>query len=148
MSSRVRASRNERPEWPERDERGLTVSVFVLLLLAALVATAGLVVDGGQQVTAASRAEAAADGAARAAGNAAATQRLAGRDGAGAGVLAAKAYLGGEPGVTGSVNLSGGVVRVATSASEPTIFLSAIGVDAVTGTGSASASIVPTGEER
>ena len=130
------------------DERGLTVSVFVLLLLAALVATAGLVVDGGQKVTAASQAEAAADGAARAAGNAAATQRLAGRDGAGAGVLAARAYLAGQPGVRGSVVLSGGVVRVQTSASAPTLFLSAIAIDEVTGTGSATASIVPTGQER
>ncbi|HEY0237648.1 MAG TPA: pilus assembly protein TadG-related protein [Friedmanniella sp.] len=130
------------------DERGLTVSVFVLLVLAALVAVAGLVIDGGQQVTAASEAEAAADGAARAAGNAAATQRLAGRDGAGAGVLAAKAYLAGQPGVTGSVSLSAGVVRVGTSATAPTLFLSAIGIDEVTGTGSASASIVPTGQER
>ena len=133
---------------PTRDERGLTVSVFVLLVLAALIAVAGLVVDGGQKVTAASRAEAAADGAARAAANAAATQRLAGRDGAGAGVLAAKAYLAGEPGVRGSVSLSAGVVRVSTSADEPTIFLSAVGVDEVTGTGSATASIVPTGQER
>ena len=79
------SARGRRLAGPTRDERGLTVSVFVLLVLAALVATAGLVVDGGQKVTAASRAEAAADGAARAAGNAAATQRLAGRDGAGAG---------------------------------------------------------------
>ncbi len=133
---------------PARDERGLTVSVFVLLVLAALIAVAGLVIDGGQKVTAASRAETAADGAARAAANAAATQRLAGRDGAGAGVLAAKTYLAGEPGVRGSVNLSAGAVRVSTSADEPTIFLSAIGVDAVTGTGSATASIVPTGQER
>ena len=131
-----------------RDERGLTVSVFVLLVLAALIATAGLVVDGGQKVTAASRAEAAADGASRAAANAAATQRLAGRDGAGSAVLAAKAYLAGQPGVTGTVDLSGGVVRVATSATEPTIFLSALAIDEVTGTGSASASIVPTGQER
>ncbi len=130
------------------DERGLTVSVFVLLVLAALVATAGLVIDGGQKVTAASQAEAAADGAARAAGNAAATQRLAGRDGAGTAVLAAKAYLAGQPGVTGSVRLSGGVVRVDTSAGAPTIFLSAVGIDEVTGTGSATASIVPTGQER
>lgn len=130
------------------DERGLVVSVFVLLVLAALVATAGLVIDGGQKVTAASRAEAAADGAARAAGNAAATQRLAGRDSAGAAVLAAKAYLGGQPGVTGSVRLSDGVVSVATSATEPTLFLSAIGIDAVTGTGSATASVVATGQER
>jgi hypothetical protein len=133
---------------PDRDERGLTVSVFVLLVLAALVAVAGLVVDGGQKVTAASQAEAAADGAARAAGNAAATQRLAGRDGAGAGVLAAKAYLAGQPGVTGTVSLSGGLVRVSTAATEPTVFLSAVGIDEVTGTGSATASIVPTGKER
>lgn len=131
-----------------RDERGLTVSVFVLLVLAAMVAMAGLVVDGGQKVTAASRAEAAADGAARAAANAAATQRLAGRDGAGAAVLAAKAFLAGQPGVTGTVSLSGGAVRVSTSATEPTLFLSAIAIDEVTGTGSSSASIVPTGRDR
>ena len=131
-----------------RDERGLTVSVFVLLILAALVATAGLVIDGGQKVTAASRAEAAADGAARAAANAAASQRLAGRDGAGAAVLAARSYLAGQPGVTGSVRLSGGVVGVDTSAREPTLFLSVIAIDEVTGTGSATASVVPTGRER
>jgi len=63
-------------------------------------------------------------------------------------VLAAKAYLAGQPGVTGSVSLAGGVVRVDTSASEPTLFLSAIAIDEVTGTGSATASIVPTGQER
>jgi hypothetical protein len=131
-----------------RDERGLTVSVFVLLVLAALLVTAGLVVDGGQKVTAASRAEAAADGAARAAGNAAATQRLAGRDGVGAAVLAAKAYLAGQPGVTGWVTVSAGVVRVETTSTAPTVFLSAIAIDEVTGTGSSSASIVPTGQER
>jgi hypothetical protein len=131
-----------------RDERGMTLSVFVLLILTALIATAGLVVDGGQKVTAASQAEAAADGAARAAGNAAATQRLAGRDGAGAAVLAAKAYLAGQPGVRGSVSLTAGVVRVQTSATAPTLFLSAIGIDDVTGTGSAVASVVPTGQER
>ncbi|WP_091177771.1 pilus assembly protein TadG-related protein [Microlunatus flavus] len=124
------------------------MSVFVLAILAALVATAGLVIDGGQKVTAASQAEAAADGAARAAANAAATQRLAGRDGAGAGVLAAKAYLAGQPNVKGSVRLAGGVVRVDASATAPTIFLSAIGVGEVTGTGSATASVVPTGRER
>jgi hypothetical protein len=130
------------------DERGQSISVFVLGIFAALVAVAGLVVDGGQKVTAASQAEAAADAAARAAGNAAATQRLAGRDGAGAAVLAAKAYLAGQPGVTGSVSLAGGVVRVETAASAPTIFLDVIGVDEVTGIGSATASVVPTGEER
>ncbi len=65
------------------DERGQSVSVFVLLIMTALILTTGLVIDGGQKVRAASRAEAAAAGAARAAGNAAATQRLSGADPAG-----------------------------------------------------------------
>lgn len=130
---------------PERDERGLTISVFVLLLMAAMTATAGLVIDGGQKVTATSRAEAAAAGASRAAGNAAATQRLAGADAAGAAVLAARTYLAGQPGVTGTVTLAGGVVRVTTSASEPTLFLAVIGVGEVVGTGAAEADTVATG---
>jgi hypothetical protein len=131
-----------------RDERGLVTSVFVLGVLAAVVATAGLVIDGGQKVTAASRAEAAAAGASRAAGNAAATDRLAGAEPAGAAVLAAKAFLAGQPDVTGTVRLAAGVVTVETSASEPTLFLAAIGIDRVTGTGAASASIVATGQTR
>jgi hypothetical protein len=99
-------------------------------------------------VTAASRAEAAAAGASRAAGNAAATDRLAGAEPAGAAVLAAKAFLAGQPDVTGTVRLAGGVVTVETSASEPTLFLSAIGIDRVIGTGAAAASIVATGQTR
>ena len=131
---------------PTGTSAGLTVSVFVLLILAALVATAGLVVDGGQKVTAASRAEAAADGAARAAGNAAATQRLAGRDGAGAGGARGEGLprRGARRHRFGRAS-PGASSGSSTSATEPTIFLSAIGIDAVTGTGSASASIVPTG---
>ena len=63
-------------------------------------------------------------------------------------MLAAKAYLAGQPGVTGSVRLAGGVVTVDTSADAPTLFLTAIGIDAVRGTGTATASVVPTGQER
>src|SRR5215210_5060910 len=92
---------------PARDERGLSITPFVSVIFAALILTAGLVIDGGQKVTAASRAE----------------------------VAAARHYLAGQPGVTGSVTINAGVVEVSTRTTEPTILLSAIGIDAVTGTG-------------
>ena len=133
---------------PARDERGLSITPFVAVIFAALIMTAGLVIDGGQKVAAASLAETAAAGASRAAGNAAATQELGAGDPAGAAVAAARNYLAGQPGVTGSVTVSAGVVEVRTQATGPTILLSAIGIHAVTGTGRAQASIVPTGESR
>lgn len=130
-----------------RDERGLSISPFVAVLFAALIMTIGLVVDGGQKVAAASRASAAA-GASRAASNAAATQELGARDPVAAATLAARTYLAGQPGVTGQVTVADGVVTVTTRATEPTLFLSMIGIDAVTGTGSAQANLVPTGATR
>jgi hypothetical protein len=133
---------------PARNERGLSITPFVSVIFAALIMTAGLVIDGGQKVAAASRAETAAAGASRAAGNAAATQELGAGNPAGAAVAAARNYLAGQPGVTGSVSVSNGVVEVRTEATEPTILLSVIGIDAVTGTGEARASIVPSGESR
>ena len=133
---------------PPRDERGLSVTPFVAVIFAALIMTVGLVVDGGQKVAATSRAETAAAGASRAAGNAAATQELGARDPVAAATLAAKTYLAGQPGVTGSVMVSGGIVTVRTTATEPTIFLTIVGIDAVTGTGSARANLVPTGSTR
>jgi hypothetical protein len=131
-----------------QDERGQSLSLFVLVIMGALIITAGLVIDGGQKVTATSRAESAAAGASRAAGNAAATQQLGGADAASAAVLAAKTYLAGQPGVDGTVSVSNGVVLVTTSANEPTILLSVIGIDSVSARGSARANIVPTGDAR
>ena len=58
------------------DERGQSISLFVLLIMGALIMTTGLVIDGGQKVAATSRAESAAAGASRAAGNAAASAGL------------------------------------------------------------------------
>ena len=133
---------------PTRDERGLSVTPFVAVIFAALIMTAGLVIDGGQKVAATSRAETAAAGASRAAGNAAATQELGVGNPAGAAVAAARNYLAGQPGVTGSVTVSSGIVEVRTQATEPTIMLSVIGIHEVTGAGRAQASIVPTGESR
>jgi hypothetical protein len=131
-----------------QDERGQSLSLFVLVIMSALTMTTGLVIDGGQKVTATSRAESAAAGASRAAGNAAATQELGGAEAAGAAVLAAKTYLAGQPGVDGTVSISNGIVTVTTSAHEPTILLSVIGIGLVSGRGSARANIVATGDAR
>jgi hypothetical protein len=131
-----------------RNERGQSISLFVLVIMSALMITTGLVIDGGQKVAATSRAESAAAGAGRAAGNAAATQQLGGADSGGAAVLAAKSYLAGQPGVVGTVSISNGVVSVATSANEPTILLSVIGISSVAGRGSARVNIVATGDSR
>jgi hypothetical protein len=129
-------------------ERGQSISLFALVIMGALIITAGLVIDGGQKVAATSRAESAAAGASRAAGNAAATQQLGGADPASAAVLAAKNYLAGQPGVEGTVSIGNGVVLVTTTAQEPTILLSIIGINSVAGQGLARASIVPTGDSR
>jgi hypothetical protein len=118
------------------------------MVMGALIATAGLVIDGGQKVTATSRAESAAAGASRAAGNAGATQQLGGRSSAGSAVVAARTYLAGQPGVRGSVEVANGIVWITTSATEPTIFLAAIGISQVVGTGSAQANVVATGQRR
>jgi uncharacterized protein (UPF0333 family) len=109
-----------------QDERGQSISLFVLVIMSALIITTGLVIDGGQKVTATSRAEAAAAAA----------------------VIAAKTYLAGQPGVQGTVFITNGVVVVATSAQEPTIFLSVIGIGSIVGRGSARANIVATGASR
>jgi hypothetical protein len=136
------------PTAADRNERGQSISLFVLVIMSALMITTGLVIDGGQKVAATSRAESAAAGAGRAAGNAAATQQLGGADSAGAAVLAAKTYLAGQPRVVGTVAISSGVVLVTTSADEPTILLSVIGIRSVSGRGSARVNIVATGDSR
>lgn len=136
------------PGIPPRDERGQSVSVFALTVVAAIIMTTGLVVDGGQRIAAASRAEAAAAAAARVANNAAATQRLGGSSSAAVGARAARTYLAGQADVGGTVSVANGIITVSTTASEPTIFLSVIGIDTVRATGSASSNIVASGEDR
>lgn len=133
---------------PRTDERGLSISVMTIVIMGAMIAMAGLVIDGGQKLTATSRAETAAAGASRVAGNAAATEQLGGQNPAGAAVLAARAYLAGQPGVSGSVSVASGIVSITTTATEPTIFLNAIGIESVTGRGQAEANVVATGEQR
>ena len=124
------------------------MSPFFAVIMVALIMSAGLVIDGGQKIAATSRAETAAAGAEprrRQRRRNAAARR--GRPGRGR-LRAARNYLAGQPGVRGSVSVSGGIVTVRTSATEPTIFLSMIGIAAVTGIGAAEANIVPTGQTR
>ena len=124
------------------------MSPFFAVIMVALIMSAGLVIDGGQKIAATSRAETAAAGASRAAGNAAATQQLGDAD-------------PGRSGRTRRAHLPGRSARRTrfgqrqprhrhrhNSATEPTIFLSMIGIAAVTGTGAAEANIVPTGQTR
>lgn len=124
------------------------MSVLVTVVVAALIMTAGLVIDGGQKITAASRAEAAAAGAARAAANAGVTQTIAGRSPGDASLRAARAFLAGQPGITGHTSVSNGIVTVRTHASERTIFLSLIGIDSVSATGFAASNAVGPDETR
>jgi hypothetical protein len=144
----IRGLLDDRIKNRSRDERGMSVCPFVVVIMMALIMTTGLVVDGGQKVAAASRAESVAASASRIAGNAAAAQELSGRDPAAAAVLAARAFLAGQPDVHGSVAVSNGVVTVRTETSEPTIFLTVIGIARVNARGSADANIVPTGQVR
>ena len=127
-----------------RDERGQT-SVFVLLLIPALIIMVGLVVDGGQKTRADQAAQTAAIAAARAATDAASTEQLGGRAGTASALQAARSYLG-QAGISGSVQVAaGGRVTVDTSETAQTRFLSIIGIGSVTGRGHAESTLVPTG---
>lgn len=132
-------------------ERGHAVSVLVLVVVPAIVLIAGLVIDGGQQARAASRAESVASGAARAAGNAGVTPEFAqgstGSLGVGQARQAAREYLDsaaseGQPRISGHVTVHDHRVKVDTEARANTLFLSLVGIDTVTASGSAEAEVV------
>ena len=133
--------------WLRRGERGGSQSILLLGVVVALVLSAGLVVDGGRKTAAARDAEAVAAGAARAGLNAAATRRLAGRADTTAAVSAARSFLAGAPEVSGSVQLlPGGRLRVTTQSTQPTRYLSLVGIPTVTGRGEATADLIGTGD--
>lgn len=133
--------------WPH-DERGQSVSLFVTLVSAALIIVLGLVVDGGQQVRAARSCETAAAAAARAGADAVSKDVLSGERGdSSAALRAAQLSLASQPDVSGTATLGPGdrSVRVRTSATHSTYFLSLIGIDSVSATGSAQAELVVVG---
>lgn len=126
-----------------RDQRGMSLSPFVVGVLPALLIMIGLVVDGGAQSAAQRRAEGLAAAAARAAADDTAAARLAGGavDVAHA-VARAQAVIATRPGVTGEVTVADGRVSVRTHTSVPTVLLSLIGVSRLEAKGSADADLV------
>ncbi len=126
-----------------REERGLSMSAFVAVVVLALLVVAGLVVDGGAQAVAARRAELVASAAARASADETAAARLAGREpDAGAAIATAQRVLAGSGDVTGEVRLVAGRVRVSTTTTVEPVFLSLIGIQRLVGRGAAEADLV------
>jgi Flp pilus assembly protein TadG len=128
------------------DERG-SVTMFVAVAAVGLLVLAGLVVDGSAKVRAVQRADRVAAEAARAAGQAidltAALQGSAIRADRRPALAAANAHLE-AAGLVGSVELAsdGSAITVVTRATEPTVFLSLIGVPRFTVAGHAEVRLV------
>jgi hypothetical protein len=118
------------------------VSLFVIVVVVALIAAIGLVVDGGGKIRALERADEAAREAARAGSQMLDVPSAVRGEGvridpAGA-ARAARAYLA-AAGVDGSVTVEGNAVQVSTSVTYEPVFLSVAGVGPMTVTGTASA---------
>jgi len=136
----------------EHDRGSLTLLLAVLMV--ALLALAGLVVDGGRKLNQSARAYAIAQEAARA-GAGMVDRTVAYRSGTfsvdeGQALAAARAYLA-TAGYTGSVSSDGArKIRVTVTVTRRTLVLSLIGIDTLTSTGTAVASLVTgvTGPER
>jgi Flp pilus assembly protein TadG len=133
----------------ERGEDG-AVSLFVVVIVVALIAAIGLVVDGGGKIRALERADEAAREAARAG-----TQMLdvpAAVRGErvdvdpGAARRAARAYLD-AAGIEGTVSVSRALVTVSTRVVYRPVFLGLVGVGPIAVTGEASAGPVMAGDE-
>ncbi|MGO8960166.1 MAG: hypothetical protein ACLQFR_22760 [Streptosporangiaceae bacterium] len=128
------------------EERG-ALSLMIAVLFAALVALAGIVVDGGAKLTADENAAAAAQEAARAG---ATTLDSSGAYATGSFVVdqeramtAAKVYLARAGYSTYSITADGSrAIRVSVTITEPTTFLSMIGVRSFSCTGTATALLV------
>ncbi len=124
-----------------RGERGQALSAFVVVVVVALLLVAGLVVDGGAKAAASRRVHSAAAQAARAAVDAGATARVSGSAPTTGDVRAAGERVLAERGVTGTVTIAAGRVRVEASTSADTVFLSLIGVRTLTASADAEADL-------
>lgn len=130
--------------WPDGERGSLTLMLAVLMV--ALLALAGLVIDGGRKLNQSASAYAIAQEAARA-GAGMVDRSAAYRSGTfrvdeGQALAAARAYLA-DAGYSGAVTADGAQrIRVTVTVTEPTLVLSLIGIDTMTSTGSAIASLV------
>lgn len=118
------------------------VTLFVVVMTAALLAMAGLVVDGGYALAARQEAGSTAEQAARAGADALSRDQL--RSGGplrvdtAAATAAVTRYLDAR-GHQGSARVSGDVVTVTVRVTRDTAILSAVGIDTLTGTARATA---------
>ncbi|WP_028649050.1 TadE/TadG family type IV pilus assembly protein [Nocardiopsis sp. CNT312] len=130
-----------------KDDRG-QLTLFFAIAVVGLLLVAGLVVDGGAQIRAAQRSQAVAEEAARAGVQAVDLDAL--MRGEGARVdpqqarLAAESYLRAS-GADGTVAAGTEAVTVEVTLSEPTLFLSLIGVGELSVSGSATARLAVEG---
>lgn len=122
-----------------RNERG-SLTPGAVILVTGLLVMIGLVVDGGRHLNALDQAGDIASQAAHAAGQ----QLDVDRYGAGNGVgvnpqnaIAVAQDVLSAAGATGSVTTDGDRIRITTSITKPTAFLSLAGITTVTGTGEA-----------
>lgn len=121
------------------DQRGQALSAFVVVVLSALFGVAGLVVDGGAKSAGRAEAQAVAAHAARAAVDAGAQSRATGTPLDTGAVTAAANQVLSDRGVTGTVTITEGVVRVMTTTTTRTVFLSLVGVTSLESSGEATA---------
>jgi Flp pilus assembly protein TadG len=132
--------------WPDDDRERGTITLMLLVMFVALLALAGIVIDGGAKLDQAENANAVAQEAARAGaglvnqGQALATGQFT-VDQAQA-LAAAQHYLtsAGYQGTAAADGPDG--IRVTVTVTAPTHVLSIIGIDSMTSTGSAVASLV------
>ena len=124
------------------EAEGGFVSLYVVAITVGLVALAGLVIDGGNAIAARGKAADTAQQAARAGADALAPDAL--RETGGlfakpaAATQAANEVLA-TGGVTGTVTVAGDAVTVSVVVHQATTILSAVGIDQITGTATASA---------
>ena len=123
-----------------------SLTLLLAFLMVSLLTLAGLVIDGGRKLNQAAKAYAIAQEAARA-GAGMVDRSAAYRSGTfgvdeGQAMAAARAYLS-SAGYTGSVRSEGTQkIRVTVTVTGRTLMLSLIGIDTITSTGSAVASLV------
>jgi Flp pilus assembly protein TadG len=137
---------SRRRRWPTwlRDDRG-ALTLMMVVLFVMLLALAGLVIDGGRKLDATENAYAIAQEAARAGAGAVNTPEAYSSGTYEVDVpealAAARDYLT-TAGYTGSVSASGNTIKVTVTVTEDTTVLSIVGIDSMTVTGSADASLV------
>ncbi|HET7014768.1 MAG TPA: pilus assembly protein TadG-related protein [Streptosporangiaceae bacterium] len=139
----MRRDRGTPPAQRERDSGSLTLMLAALLVV--LLAFAGLVIDGGRQLDQKENAYAIAQEAARAGAGIVNTSTAYSsgtyRVDLPQAITAARSYLA-NAGYSGSVTGTGDTIRVTVTVSENTTMLSLVGIDKMSATGIAVASLV------